>query len=390
MVVLTRVLGYAVRKGPRNYLRGTFMDSLRLNVKGGTGGMGLPKYGGCGGRGGNVCLIAKEGLTLNQVKTQTKSMNLAAGSGSPSSAKQLMGQIGEDITLPVPSGITILDDHGRRLGELDEPGKTVIVAKGGIGGCPETGFSGQKGQSHAINLDLKLIADVCLVGFPNAGKSTLLKTVSNARPRIAAYPFTTIRPNIGVIEFKDYRKISIADLPGLIEGAHINIGMGHKFLKHVERTKLILVIVDIQGFQLSPEHTARSCFETIVLLNKELELYKPDLLNMPAILVVNKMDTENAKEKFEEISPMIENYEQSIKKFPEEIQPEQALLFDAVLPLALGENDANEIRRLKEKIRYVLDLHAERQEMEKREEYPDYELMMKMKREAKQTTPTLV
>lgn len=201
---------------------------------------------------------------------------------------------------------------------------------------------------------------------------------------------TTIRPNVGVILYKDHRQISIADLPGLIEGAHVNIGMGHRFLKHVERTKLILVVVDVQGFQLSPKHVSRNCFDTIVLLNKELELYKPELLRMPAMLVVNKMDTPNAWEKFNEIRPMIKKYEESLAAVPEEMRPETALVFDAVLPLALGQKNQDEITLLREKIRLVLDRHAEIREMKMRNDYPDHELIKKLKEEALQRTPTLV
>ncbi|KRT80231.1 50S ribosome-binding GTPase, partial [Oryctes borbonicus] len=133
---------------------------------------------------------------------------------------------------------------------------------------PKNGFLGSEGQNYSIKLDLKLISDIGLVGFPNAGKSTLLKAVSHAKPKIASYPFTTVRPNVGIMIYKDFRQISMADLPGLIEGAHANRGMGHRFLKHVERTKIILLVVDINGFQLSPQHEHRTCLDTIVLLNK--------------------------------------------------------------------------------------------------------------------------
>jgi Obg family GTPase CgtA len=149
--------------------------------------------------------------------------------------------------------------------------------------------------------------DIGLVGFPNAGKSTLLKAVSHAKPKIASYPFTTVRPNVGIINYKDLREISMADLPGLIEGAYANKGMGHRFLKHVERTKLLLLIVDINGFQLSPQYPHRSCLETILLLNKELELYNKDLLEKPSMLLINKMDTENAQQKYVEIKDSLQN-----------------------------------------------------------------------------------
>ncbi|XP_046419823.1 GTP-binding protein 10 homolog [Neodiprion virginianus] len=390
MVVFTQILGYAARQVSRNYLRGLFMDSLRLHVKGGVGGMGLPRFGGIGGRGGHVYLVAKEGETLKNLSSKLKVHKIIAGEGGNSSQTQLLGKLGEDMTIPVPPGVSVITDQGVKLGELNEPGSKLIVAKGGIGGCRETGFSGQKGEALHIHLDLKLIADACLVGFPNAGKSTLLKAVSRASPKIASYPFTTLRPHIGIMQYKDLRQISVADLPGLIEGAHVNIGMGHRFLKHVERTQLMIVVVDIQGFRLSPKHLRRNCLETIVLLNKELELYKPDLLNMPAILVVNKMDTENATEKLNEVKPLIKEYERTLATFSDEIRPEKAFVFEAVLPVALRERNVDEIKLLKEKVRTVLDLHAEKKAMKMRGEFPDSELIEKLKQETMQRIPTLV
>ena len=174
----------------------------------------------------------------------------------------------------------------------------------GAGGCSGSSFIGTKGNVRNITLDLKIIADIGLVGFPNAGKSTLLKAISNARPKIASYPFTTIMPQIGVLEYSDYRQITVADLPGLIENAHKNIGMGHQFLKHVERTRLLMLIVDINGFQLSQKHQRRNCLENVYSLNKELELYDSTLLEKPSILLVNKMDLDGSIDKFVEY----ENY----------------------------------------------------------------------------------
>nr|CAD7604186.1 unnamed protein product [Timema genevievae] len=289
------------RRMSRKFLQGKFLDSLRLYVRGGTGGMGFPKYGGVGGKGGSVYVLAKEEGDLKSVSKEHSSKRVLAGHGSNSHKNRVLGCPGEDRYVEVPLGVTIIDEHGRVLGDLDKTGSSILVAPGGPGGGPTNNFCGVKGQGHSVTLDLKLIADIGLVGFPNAGKSSLLKAISNAKPKVASYPFTTIRPNIGVLQYPDYRQITMADLPGLIEGAHANIGMGHKFLKHVERTKMLLLIVDIGGFQLSPRHTPRSCLETVLLLNKELELYKEDLLEKPAVLVVNKMDSEGADEKLRAI-----------------------------------------------------------------------------------------
>ncbi|XP_064105533.1 GTP-binding protein 10 homolog [Macrobrachium nipponense] len=153
-------------------------------------------------------------------------------------------------------------------GETNKIGDKILVAKGGAGGSPANQFNGQHGQALNLTLELKLIADIGLVGFPNAGKSTLLKAISRAKPKIASYPFTTIRPNIGIVEYPDKRQISIADLPGLVEGSWANMGMGHKFLRHVERTNLLLYIVDINGFKMGPQYPHRTPIENVILLNK--------------------------------------------------------------------------------------------------------------------------
>ncbi|KAJ8926742.1 hypothetical protein NQ314_020859 [Rhamnusium bicolor] len=226
-------------KVSRKYLRTGFRDSLRIYIQGGAGGNGLPK---------SKYYIAKN--------------------GRHASHNFILGLPGEDLKFEVPVGVCLYSNLGKKLGELNKESEELIIAKGGTGGHSHNGFLGTKGQSVPVKLDLKLIADIGLVGFPNAGKSTLLKAISDAKPKIASYPFTTIRPNVGILMYKDLRQISMADLPGLIEGAHANKGMGHKFLKHVERTKLLLMIVDINGFRLSPQYPHRSCLETIMLLTK--------------------------------------------------------------------------------------------------------------------------
>jgi Obg family GTPase CgtA len=241
------------------------------------------------------------------------------------------------------------------LGEINQEGEELLLAKGGAGGNPKNGYLGTKGQAYPVIFDLKLIADIGLVGFPNAGKSTLLKAVSHAKPKIASYPFTTVRPNVGIINYKDLREISMADLPGLIEGAYANKGMGHRFLKHVERTKLLLLIVDINGFQLSPQYPHRSCLETILLLNKELELYNKDLLEKPSMLLINKMDTENAQQKYVEIKDSLQNISEIAKKYPDNIRPENVLKFTDILTISAKEK-LEDVELVKNRVRKLIDV----------------------------------
>nr|XP_012154365.1 PREDICTED: GTP-binding protein 10 homolog [Megachile rotundata] len=343
MVSLTRILGYA-SKPLRRYKRERFIDSLRIHVSGGSGGSGLQRYGGIGGNGGN----------------------LKAGPGGESTKNGIIGIPGKDLTIKVPTGITVYDDSRVKLGQVNSEGDKLMVAKGGTGGCEVTGYCGIKGQARAIVLDLQLIADVGLIGFPNAGKSTFLNAVSKAKPKIADYPFTTIKPKIGIIHYNDYRQISVADLPGLIEGAHANRGMGHKFLKHIERTKLLLFIIDIQGFQISLHHQHRSCLETVLLLNKEIELYKPDLLDKPAMIIINKMDTERANEIYEDV-----------------------LQFDDILPAALILKDKNNIEHIKERIRCVIDKYEAVKNVENFKSNED-RLYTKLKQQIQRHAPTLL
>lgn len=207
-------------------------------------------------------------------------------------------------------------------------------------------------------MDLKLIADTGLVGFPNAGKSTLLKAISRANPKIASYAFTTIMPQIGTLEYEDYRQITMADLPGLIEGAHKNVGMGHQFLKHVERTKLLVLIIDIFGFQLSQNHTRRNCLENVYALNKELELYDATLLEKPSILLVNKMDTNGSEEEYLRYKKSFADLSLNIDECPEEIRPEKLMNFERIIPISA--KCKKEIDKVKAQIREVLDLAHER------------------------------
>ncbi|CAH0406729.1 unnamed protein product [Chilo suppressalis] len=359
MVFILRTL-YAAKeiKRPRNYLRSKFIDSVRLHVKGGTGGTGLPKYGGLGGQGGCVYCSGKEDASLRKIMTFYRSKTIAAGHGEDSRKTKIVGNPGADIKLEVPLGVTVYREDGKVLGTIDNEDQTLILARGGPGGNKENNFLGHYGQIHHVRLDLKLIADVGLVGFPNAGKSSLLKAISRAKPRIANYPFTTIKPNKGIIHYADHRQISIADLPGLIEGAHVNIGLGHKFLKHVERTKLLLFIADVHGFQLSPKHPQRSCLETVLLLNKELELYDPELLEKPAILAVNKMDLEGAQEIYDKLVESYERIDEIIHDIPKELIPDKIISFKDIIGIS-ALNDTSSIEQLKTRLRKRLDEYAE-------------------------------
>uniref|UniRef100_T1J6A8 OBG-type G domain-containing protein n=1 Tax=Strigamia maritima TaxID=126957 RepID=T1J6A8_STRMM len=307
MVLKTLLLSTASKIS--RYRKSNFIDKLRIHVKGGIGGKGLTRFGGVGGKGGDVFVIAKDEYTLKLVSSKSPTKRFVAGPGNDSSTKSVLGPPGHDIRIKVPVGVTIVLDNGRVIGDLDSHDSCVLVARGGAGASPENNFTPQQAESHSISLDLKLIADVGFVGFPNAGKSTLLQAISKAKPKVASYPFTTIQPSVGIVQFPDHLQIALADLPGLIEGAHYNVGMGHRFLKHVERTKLLLFVVDVNGFQLGVKYPFRSAFETIVLLNKELELYKEELLDKRAVLVINKMDTETADTNFDLLMNSLNNVE---------------------------------------------------------------------------------
>lgn len=191
------------------------------------------------------------------------------------------------------------------------------------------------------------------------------------------------------MKYEDLRQITIADLPGLIEGAHMNIGMGHKFLKHIERTKLLTFVVDIQGFQLSSKHKHKSCLETIVLLNKEIELYKPDLLKMPAIIIINKMDTDNAENIFKEIKPALYNLSSYVSTCPEEMRPEQVIHFDDVLPTSLISKDKKTKEIITNRIRSILDKYEEKIHTEEHGNL-DSQLMERINRQFKEHAPIVV
>ncbi|XP_005998564.1 GTP-binding protein 10 isoform X2 [Latimeria chalumnae] len=310
---------------------GNFISNLRLYVRGGSGGNGLPRLGGQGGKGGDVWVVAKKEVSLKKIKDKYPQKRFIAGVGTNSSIRALKGEKGQNCEIYAPVGISVTSDDGKLIGELNKEGDRILIAHGGHGGSFTSNFLPCKGQAKIIRLDLKLIADVGLVGYPNAGKSSLLSKLSYAKPEIASYAFTTLKPEIGKIMFADYKQISVTDLPGLIEGAHLNKGMGHKFLKHVERTKQLLFV--------------------------ELELYKRELLTKPTLLAVNKMDLPEAKEKLEELMKQLQQPQDFMHLLPQDMVPETTLHFKNVIPISAATGYG--IEELKSCIRKSLDEQAD-------------------------------
>ena len=290
-----------------------FLDEVKIFVRSGDGGNGLvafrrEKYvpkggpaGGDGGRGANVVFIVDEGLrTFMDYRYQKK---FVAPNGENGMSKGMHGRKSKDLYLKVPPGTVIRDtDTGEVLADLVEHEQEVIVARGGRGGrgncrfatpsnpAPEIAENGEPGEERNLTLELKLMADVGLVGFPSVGKSTLLSITSKAKPKIADYHFTTLAPNLGVVETKDHRSFVMADLPGLIEGASQGVGLGHQFLRHIERTKVIVHVIDISATD------GRDPYEDYKVINAELGEYNMRLLERPQIVVANKMDIPVASE----------------------------------------------------------------------------------------------
>jgi GTP-binding protein len=284
-----------------------FIDEVRILVKAGDGGNGCmafrrEKYvprggpsGGDGGRGGDVALVAdphENTLLKYRFNPEHKAERGRHGEGS-----NCTGAEGHSIELDVPVGTVVYDEEtGERLFDFTEPGQRFVVATGGRGGKGNARYStsthqaptehqpGFPGEEKRLRMELKLLADVGLVGFPNAGKSTLISRISAARPKIAAYPFTTLEPNLGVVQIADFRSFVVADIPGLIAGAHLGHGLGIQFLRHIERTRLLVHLVDVS--EASGRDPVRD-FETVM---DELASFSPDLVAKPMIVAATKMD----------------------------------------------------------------------------------------------------
>jgi len=284
-----------------------FIDEAKIYVKAGDGGNGClafrrEKYvprggpsGGDGGRGGDVYMVANEHVnTLLHFRfnPEHKAQRGRHGEGS-----NCTGQEGKSIDLEVPVGTVVYDaDSGEKLHDFTHAGERILVARGGKGGRGNARFAtsthqapteheeGKPGGERRLRLELKLLADVGLVGFPNAGKSTLISRISAAHPKIADYPFTTLEPNLGVVKMDDYRSFVVADIPGLIEGAHLGHGLGIQFLRHIERTKLLVHMVDVS------EASGRDPVEDFEAVMRELASFSEDLAKKPMLVVASKLD----------------------------------------------------------------------------------------------------
>ena len=300
-----------------------FIDRAVIEVRSGKGGDGAiafrrEKYvakggpaGGNGGRGGSV--IFKADKKINTLFNFRHSKTFIAEDGEKGGPKNQYGKYADDVIVNVPVGTVIYEEKGNVfLGDLNEDGKTIKVAKGGRGGrgntcfksptnrCPKIAENGEPGERKRLILELKLLADVGLVGFPSVGKSTLLSVVSSARPEIADYPFTTIVPNLGVVNLKDKYSFVMADLPGLIEGAHQGKGLGLQFLRHIERCRIIVHLIDMSN-------NGRDPYSDYKIVNDEIKKYRFNLSKRPMIIVASKMDEEGAQEK-------LKNFKKHVKK----------------------------------------------------------------------------
>lgn len=314
-----------------------FIDRVKIYVQAGTGGNGtvafrreahVPKggpSGGDGGRGGSVIFVATNSLsTLLDLRYYRE---YKAQNGEKGHAKKMHGADADDLVIRVPVGTCVYDDDtGNIIADLTKDGQRAVIAKGGRGGrgnarfassrnpAPKICENGEPGEKFNLRVELKLLADVGLVGFPSVGKSTLLSVVSKARPQIADYHFTTIVPNLGVVQVKDGRSFVMADLPGLIEGASQGKGLGHQFLRHIERCRVIVHIIDMSGSE------GRDPYEDYVTINKELGEYEYRLLERPQIIVANKMDGDEAEE--------------NLKKFKEKLGEQK--VFPIIAPIHEG------------------------------------------------------
>ena len=353
-----------------------FIDKARIFVKAGNGGNGAVSFrrekyvpaggpdGGDGGRGASVIFEVDNDLrTLMDFKYQRKYVATPGGDGSK---KRQAGKNGEDLVLKVPAGTIIRDEaSGKIIADLKHEGDRAVVARGGRGGkgnqhfanavrqAPNFAKSGTDGEERWVILELKMIADVGLLGFPNVGKSTFLSVVTAAKPKIANYHFTTLTPNLGVVQTKFGDSFVLADIPGLIEGAAEGIGLGHDFLRHVERTKVLIHIVDISGLE------GRNALEDFDAINGELKLYNEKLSTRPQVVVANKIDILEDESVYEEFKTTLE--ERGYKVFKMSAATREGI-DDVIAYVSQILKDAEEIELVSEEELYVPELDDEQEE----------------------------
>ena len=296
-----------------------FIDKAKITVKAGSGGNGMSSFrrekfvpkggpsGGDGGRGANVVLIGD--ANLNTLMDFRYKRIFKGDHGANGQSSNMHGRGAEDLLIKVPPGTIIKDETtGQVLGDITEIGQTLVVAKGGRGGrgnarfvnsvhrAPTFAELGEPGEERSLLLELKLLADVGLLGYPSVGKSSILSMVSAAKPEIAAYHFTTLSPVLGVVRVGEGQNFVLADIPGLIEGAHEGVGLGHDFLRHIERTKVLIHVLDVSGLE------GRDPIEDFHKINNELKLYNERLFKRPQIIAANKMDLPEARENYEQVA----------------------------------------------------------------------------------------
>ncbi len=310
-----------------------FVDQVKIFVKGGKGGDGVVSFrrekyvplggpdGGNGGGGGDVVLAATE--QKSTLIDMSYRPHLHAANGSHESGKKKHGKNASKLEIQVPVGTVIKDEDGKVLVDLSRSGMKAVVARGGRGGrgnahfatsrrrVPEFAEKGEPGEERTLVLELKLLADVGLVGFPNAGKSTLLSRVSSARPKIANFPFTTLVPQLGVVSLGEGRSFVLADLPGIIEDAHRGAGLGHQFLRHIERTRVLVFLMDMAATE------GRDPYQDFLTLRSELGQYRPDLLSRPYVVAANKMDLPEGKKHLETFLARVQKDESGEGEEPE-------------------------------------------------------------------------
>jgi GTPase len=298
-----------------------FTDQVVIHVKSGKGGDGMVHFhrekfvprggpdGGDGGKGGDVIFEVKQ--TLNTLSSFRQNQKFKAEEGNKGGPSQMTGRNGKDLVIFVPPGTMLFDaDTGELIGDLTKPGEKLTILKGGRGGrgnqhfatarnqVPRIAEKGEPAQEKRIRLELKLIADIGLIGVPNAGKSTLLSVLTNAKPKIAPYPFTTIEPNLGVANIDEHTTVVLADIPGLIEGASQGVGLGHDFLRHIQRTRVLIHLLD--GLSEDPVADYSQ-------INSELSLFDPNLAKKPQVVALNKIDQPEVQDQLGEIEQKFKN-----------------------------------------------------------------------------------